>query len=218
MLGCPAWAASFDCAKASAPDERAVCADPRLSDLDGLMGRSYADAQAKADKDEHGELVSDARAFMTRRHACGTDVACMLSAYIGILEAFEAYGSTVAVPATISALDMAGSVPPETRSLPAKEGECVATRVDQRAGRLEGDKAFDTGMSVSFANGGFQVSYEKVPAIVGSRTGDRVVMCLTAIPRHCPPGDDRGRMYTVTNLRTHGTWSLPDSEHMCGGA
>ena len=43
-------------------------------------------------------------------------------------------------------------------------------------------------------------------------------MCLTSIPKHCPPGDDRGRKYTATNLRTRGSWSMADSQHMCGGA
>jgi hypothetical protein len=41
---------------------------------------------------------------------------------------------------------------------------------------------------------------------------------LVSIPRHCPKGDNRGRVYRTTNLRTHKSWKLPDSEHMCGGA
>ena len=48
--------------------------------------------------------------------------------------------------------------------------------------------------------------------------GDKVLMCLVAIPHDCPPGDDRGRVYTVTNMRTAATWTLPDSQHSCGGA
>jgi hypothetical protein len=51
-----------------------------------------------------------------------------------------------------------------------------------------------------------------------SRPGDRVSMCLVSIPKDCPPGDDRGRTYKATNKRTGHTWTLPDSEHMCGGA
>ena len=51
-----------------------------------------------------------------------------------------------------------------------------------------------------------------------SRPGDVVRVCLVSIPRPCPPGDKRGRVYKTTNLRTHGEWTLPDSEHSCGGA
>ena len=50
------------------------------------------------------------------------------------------------------------------------------------------------------------------------RSGDPVVMCLMSIPRDCPKGDDRGRVYYGLDVRTGGTWSLPDSQHMCGGA
>ena len=31
-------------------------------------------------------------------------------------------------------------------------------------------------------------------------------------------GDARGRIYTTTNLRTLESWTMPDSEHQCGGA
>ena len=57
-----------------------------------------------------------------------------------------------------------------------------------------------------------------VAAIEQSKKGDPVRMCLVSIPHPCPKGDDRGRVYKTTNLRTHKSWSLPDSEHMCGGA
>ena len=43
-------------------------------------------------------------------------------------------------------------------------------------------------------------------------------MCLKSVPKHCPPGDERGKVYTVTNLRTHQSFSLSDSPHECGGA
>jgi hypothetical protein len=43
-------------------------------------------------------------------------------------------------------------------------------------------------------------------------------LCLTGIPDECPPGDDRGKTYKATNLRTKKSWEAMDSEHMCGGA
>ena len=71
---------------------------------------------------------------------------------------------------------------------------------------------------MELANGVYGVSYEQVPAVQASRRGDRVITCLISIPQHCPPGDARGRVYTTTNLRTEESWTLPDSQHRCGGA
>jgi hypothetical protein len=45
-----------------------------------------------------------------------------------------------------------------------------------------------------------------------------VRICLVSLPQNCPPGDTRGRIYKTTNLRTRQSWTLPDSEHSCGGA
>jgi hypothetical protein len=39
-----------------------------------------------------------------------------------------------------------------------------------------------------------------------------------AIPRDCPAGDERGRVYYGVDLSLLGSWVLPDSQHMCGGA
>ena len=75
-----------------------------------------------------------------------------------------------------------------------------------------------SGSAVRFANGGYQVSYDTVPAIEESRKDDRVRMCFVSTPLNCPKGDDRSKIYNSTNMRTHKSWRLPDSEHSCGGA
>ncbi|WP_281040171.1 hypothetical protein [Mesorhizobium sp. M8A.F.Ca.ET.057.01.1.1] len=33
-----------------------------------------------------------------------------------------------------------------------------------------------------------------------------------------PKDDDRGRVYYSVDLVSKGSWALPDSQHMCGGA
>jgi hypothetical protein len=107
-------------------------------------------------------------------------------------------------------------------SLPTHVGECAATTVAKVETRLmdgaTGQPMPGSGSAIAFANGGYQVSYDQVAAVDRSRPGDPVKICLVSIPRHCPPGDTRGRTYRTTNLRTGGVWTLPDSEHMCGGA
>ncbi|PRH86556.1 hypothetical protein C5L14_14570 [Labrys okinawensis] len=100
--------------------------------------------------------------------------------------------------------------------LPKRVGECVMTRISELGSRLQG--VSDSGNSVSYENGGYGVSYSTVKELQRSRVGDRVKLCLVSIPEDCPPGDDRGKEYKATNLRTKGTWTLPDASHMCGGA
>ena len=124
---------------------------------------------------------------------------------------------------TIAALMLTvlGAAGAGAEGLPTRVGQCVETTIKIVGERLEdgaNKQVPGSGSSVSFANGGSQVSYEQIAAVDTSRPGDPVKMCLVSIPRHCPPGDDRGREYKTTNLRTHKSWRLPDSEHMCGGA
>jgi len=109
--------------------------------------------------------------------------------------------------------------------LPQKVGECVTTAItsitDRFANKLSPSPSkdgFDPGTAIKFANGGGQVSYEKETAILRSQIGDQVRMCLTEVPKDCPPGDDRGRVYNTKNMRTGEAWTLSDSQHSCGGA
>ncbi len=103
-----------------------------------------------------------------------------------------------------------------TGGAPAKVGDCVMTTVQVVGTRLDG--VAGSGSAIEYANGIAQVSYDQVPGIDSSRTGDEVKLCLVSLPQNCPPGDDRGKIYSGTNTRTGQTWSEPDSEHSCGGA
>ncbi len=100
--------------------------------------------------------------------------------------------------------------------MPARIGQCVATRIRTITTRLEG--APGSGSAVVMANGGYQVSYDQIPDVDRSRPGDPLVFCLVQLPRDCPKGDDRGKIYKTTNKRTGRSWTLPDSQHSCGGA
>jgi hypothetical protein len=100
-------------------------------------------------------------------------------------------------------------------ALPTEVGECSETTIEDIGYRL-GDP--DTGSAISYANGGSQVSYDTIPEIHRSRVGDPVKLCLVSLPEDCPPGDDRGKVYSASNLRTGESWEAPDSQHSCGGA
>lgn len=107
------------------------------------------------------------------------------------------------------------ATPAHGAPLPNAVGKCSITTIKQVGYRLG---VPGSGSAVSFANGGDQVSYDTIAGIVHSRPGDRVKMCLVALPRNCPPGDTRGRTYRTTNFRTRESWTAADSQHTCGGA
>ena len=106
--------------------------------------------------------------------------------------------------------------------LPKKIGECSVTHIKEITTRLlnavTGANIPGSGSAIWYRNGAYQVSYNEEDAISRSRVGDRVRMCLVTIPTDCPRGDMRGFRYTTTNLRTGEEWTLPDSQHSCGGA
>lgn len=76
-----AQAASFDCARASAIDEKAICADRTLNDLDVKMTTLY-------DTDGHfllmggrAALHDDQVAWLDKRRACKADKVCLRKSY-----------------------------------------------------------------------------------------------------------------------------------------
>ena len=101
-------------------------------------------------------------------------------------------------------------------NVPTKVGQCVETSLKTIETRLEGVP--DSGSLVIYKNGIVGESYDTVKAITRAKVGDKITLCLTSIPKGCPPGDDRGRFYSALDHRTKGKWNLPDAEHMCGGA
>ncbi len=100
-------------------------------------------------------------------------------------------------------------------TLPTRIGACDQTVVSVIGHRLMVERE---GSTIAFSDGGRLISYDNVPAVEHSRLGDPAKLCLATIPKNCPPGDDRGRTYQMTNLRTGESSTLSDSQHSCGGA
>ena len=226
FLPTAAWAngPSFDCRKASTPTETAICADPKLSAIDLLVAKAFKTFQPSFGGDKH----AIARALITDRDACGEDDACIVSAQNNAL---ETYGDA---PTWVQdynlaligkkALEAAAHTPRDAdQPLPAALGQCAPTRIATLTARIGDDPSLATappeaGSAATFTNGGTGVSYEREAGLVSSKVGDPVMLCLISIPRDCPAGDYRGRVYYGVNLASKGTWFLPDSQHMCGGA
>lgn len=85
----PIAAASFDCAKAQRPAERAICADAGLSDLDEQLARYYHGALA-ALQENAACLHGDQRDWLKHRDACAADTACLKRSYLDRLSELSA--------------------------------------------------------------------------------------------------------------------------------
>jgi uncharacterized protein len=213
---------SFNCAKATLPDERTICADERLAEMDRAVSNAFAQVKNESKED----ATTTAKEALAARHACGTNKLCILDQQAKELETFSDLGSKIPVPSWLGAYRVSlfkaqGS--PATAGMPARVGACTVTKIASLTTRfgeaLKPPAAdFDPGSAVTFANRGYQVSYSYMSALADSQVGDEVLVCLVSIPKNCPRGDDRGKFYASTNLRTNGTWVLPDAQHMCGGA
>ena len=214
---------SFDCRKARLPTEKAICADPQMSAIDALITKAYRDFEPAF----AGDKRKIARELVADRNACKTDAACIVSAQNNAL---QTYGSA---PSWVQdynialigkkALDFAAKTPkPTDLPLPASIGNCGFTHIKTLTTRLGDDPletaSPDAGSAATFTNGGTAVSYDREPGLASSKVGDPVVMCLIAIPRDCPKDDVRGKVYYAVDLANKGTWALPDSQHLCGGA
>ena len=77
----PAAAASFDCAKARAPDEKAICANRPLNDADVRMDTLFhVDGHLMA-MGARGDMQDAQRTWLRRRKDCKGDVKCLTKAY-----------------------------------------------------------------------------------------------------------------------------------------
>jgi|GEM_PF-6146447 len=75
-------AASFDCGKAATTNEKAICTDKALSDLDSLLAQTYRTVVAKSRSDKRlaEYLVRGQKAWLSDRDSCST-VTCLRAKY-----------------------------------------------------------------------------------------------------------------------------------------
>ncbi|MBD2750763.1 hypothetical protein IC232_29415 [Microvirga sp. BT688] len=77
----PARAASFDCSKAEAADEKAVCADRHLNDQAVEMAVLYTQLKPLLGMGARGDMEDEQAAWLKRRTACEADRPCLSNAY-----------------------------------------------------------------------------------------------------------------------------------------
>lgn len=77
----PASAASFDCGKARAADERAICANRALNDQDVRVDQLYGITRHLVPMGGRDAIIGEQRAWLRSRHACGANTACLAKSY-----------------------------------------------------------------------------------------------------------------------------------------
>ncbi len=81
FLPVSAQAASFDCAKARAPDEKAICADRGLNDKDVKMSVLYEIDGHLVGMGRRGAMHDEQIIWLSARKTCGAARACLSAAY-----------------------------------------------------------------------------------------------------------------------------------------
>jgi S1-C subfamily serine protease len=101
---------SFNCRRASFPDEFVICRTPGLAELDHQIAAAYARL-----RNARGRSFADEVKFPTlrRRQACGSDALCIKERQIEALNAYRAAGAPVPYEATNGPLKepIAGGTP-----------------------------------------------------------------------------------------------------------
>jgi len=77
----PASAASFDCKKARQADEKAICADRQLSEMDVQVATTYRLLRGLFAMGMRGNLGDSQLAWLEQRRACGANKACLKQRY-----------------------------------------------------------------------------------------------------------------------------------------
>lgn len=217
LLTTAAQAAGFDCTRALSTDEKIVCGDIQLSHLDDVFNARYGAARKEYPDDD---TIRSARNFLADRRDCGSDRACILSAYLAVL--WEISPDKSSFMQGISAKSLTGGRQLKASDIPTKVGRCGVTTILSVHPRLDNggapvtDEDFGGGTGIDYANDGYQVSYGREEALIRSKPGDPVTLCLVEIDRDCKP-DESGRLFLATNGRTKESWILPDAQHKCGG-
>ncbi len=206
--------ASFDCSKASTLVESSICSSPKLSSLDDAMASFYSQALRQASS--VNQIKESQRTWLKQRNKCPT-AACIQDVYEKRITELRSLTSFSSV---------------NTPGLPILPGDCVTTKIVAKNTRFEGAIPGDIGgeISVELANG-ISLYLTNIPHLAGNvnpdaymaRTldfakGDTVRLCLVSLPEDCPPGDDRGKVYSVTNKKNQMSFIGVDAWHLCGGA
>ena len=87
---------SFDGARASLPDEYAICASQELSDLDNVIAAGYAFLRASTGNDNARQVGLP---LLRMRQACKGNQSCIRARQIDAIRAYQQAGAPISLPA-----------------------------------------------------------------------------------------------------------------------
>ena len=85
----PAGAQSFDCQNARTPDEKTICQDPRLGQLDQELASVYRRGVGKLPKAVRKEIEENETLFVKARRRCAQDRNCIEQSYRNRIEEIQ---------------------------------------------------------------------------------------------------------------------------------
>ncbi len=123
-------APSFDCSKASLPDEKAICSSVNLSELDVAISDGYKRLTARLGRAVANNLHAT---FLRQRHACKSDAACIAQVGSAEMPTFTLADRDFQAPTGLAA-----PVPPPYDILKKqlKIGECTLSTITELGPRL----------------------------------------------------------------------------------
>lgn len=83
------YSASFDCQKATQLDEKAICADRSLNDMDVEMATKYQFLRGLFPMGTRGAMQDAQQVWLRDRQKCGGDTACLTKSYEGRLQQLD---------------------------------------------------------------------------------------------------------------------------------
>jgi uncharacterized protein len=95
IAGCTsalAQAPSFDCAKATYPDEHAICSNAELAQLDNVANAGYEYVR-RVYGSQYSKSVT--LPLLHARQACGSDVACIKERQLAAIQKFQSLGAPI---------------------------------------------------------------------------------------------------------------------------
>jgi uncharacterized protein len=184
-------AASFDCAKAATLVENVICTDSEISAQDDALLVAYRQALTNAGKTD--ALKHDQQRWLKKRNLCKNKT-CLQQLYEQRIKVLS-----------------------HLNPLPQTVGHCIDSKIIGKQTRFDDAVAGEAGGEVvvalpevglyiqSVAHLSDSVNLDKyMYSTADFSKGDKVKLCLEALPENCPAGDDRGKtLNPVANPSTN---------------
>jgi uncharacterized protein len=100
-----------------------------------------------------------------------------------------------------------------------KVSELIVSKIGDKGGELLTDFIikYQSGIALFYSRSGImQKEATLYRGLKGVKINDDVELCVMDVPEYCPVGDERGKTYKATNLRTGEEWVLVGSIKGCG--